>query len=159
MFEGKSPLKKWLHFDGLFRQGQNFPMNWLKIGHSSEAFTHLFGLSSDIWKLENHKLSGTQRESQQRYQGQQVTRLFRLLFYPTYPIFLSFSKIYKELLFAERRLMKIFLPNRYVNASYEWPIWKTFMLPECFFLPRQTIKVEAFFSIEICLAFKQHLIS
>ena len=33
---------------------------------------------------------------------------------------------------------------------------KKFMLPDCFFLPRQTIKNEAFFSMVTCLAFKQH---
>ena len=41
LFEGKSPLKKSLDFDGLFglaKVGQQFPFNCSKIGHSDAAF-------------------------------------------------------------------------------------------------------------------------
>ena len=44
--EGKSPLKRCLHFDGLYRQetiGQHFPMNCSKIGHPYAELTYLFG--------------------------------------------------------------------------------------------------------------------
>ena len=50
-----------------------------------------------------------------------------------------------EFLFAERRRMKIFLPNRrYVNASCEWPILEQFMGNAVNFFSGQTIIVEAF---------------
>ena len=46
LFEGSSPLKKCLNFDGLSRQetiGQHFPMYCSTIGHSYEALAYLFG--------------------------------------------------------------------------------------------------------------------
>ena len=43
------------------------------------------------------------------------------------PWLLNFQRYAEEFLFAEWRQMKIFQPNRYVNASYEWPILEQFM--------------------------------
>ena len=44
LFEGSSPLKNCLNFDGLSRQetiGHHFPLNFFKFGHSNEAFTYI----------------------------------------------------------------------------------------------------------------------
>ena len=53
----------------------------------------------------------------------------------------------KTSIFAERTGVKIFWPNRYENASYEWPVFEQFMgrgvLPHIYLL-RWTMKVEAF---------------
>ena len=38
---------------------------------------------------------------------------------PQFPVITNFDRSTGEFLFAERRRMKIFWPNRYVNASYE----------------------------------------
>ena len=47
------------------------------------------------------------------------------------PWLLNFQRYAEEFLFAEWRQMKIFQPNRYVNASYEWPILEQFMWKCC----------------------------
>ena len=47
------------------------------------------------------------------------------------------------ILFPERREVDIFRLNRYVNAPYEWPVLNQWGNADQFFLPRQTIKVEA----------------
>ena len=46
---------------------------------------------------------------------------------PKLPVITNFKTYTGEFLFAKRRRMRIFLPNRYVNASYEWPNLEQFM--------------------------------
>ena len=64
----------------------------------------------------------------------------------------NFKRSAEEYLFAERRGMKIFRPNRNVNALFEGPILEIFIAKCCPFFSfpdagewRQTTKVEAFF--------------
>ena len=60
-FEGNSPLRKCLNFDGLPSQetiGQHFPTYCSKIGHSYEAFTYLFSQNIFIRLLTAKKNSG-----------------------------------------------------------------------------------------------------
>ena len=47
--------------------------------------------------------------------------------YPNFPVIANFHRYSAEFLFSERRRMKIFRSNGYVNASYEWPILEQFM--------------------------------
>ena len=48
---------------------------------------------------------------------------------PKFPVIrpTNFKTYTGEFLFAERRRRRIFLSNRYLNASYEWPILEQFM--------------------------------
>ena len=65
---------------------------------------------------------------------------------PNFFVTAYFKRSTAEFLFTERRRVKIFQQERYVNTPYEWPISEQFMeevLPS-FFMPSQTIKVEAF---------------
>ena len=75
---------------------------------------------------------------------------------PKFPVTPNLKRCTDEFLFAMSRRIKIFRPNRYVNASYEWPILEQFMGKCCstFFSPRQSFKVEAF--CQWWCDFKQH---
>ena len=48
-----------------------------------------------------------------------LSLLLRFSFYTTQPAIVNVQRPTKEFLLAEIKLMMIFLPNRYVNASYE----------------------------------------
>ena len=62
-----------------------------------------------------------------------------------------------KILFAERRWMKIYRPNRYVNASFEWPILEQLMRMCCqiFSCPDRPSKLR-YFSMVKRLQTTQH---
>ena len=62
----------------------------------------------------------------------------------------KFQKIYKRFLFAQRKQMKIFLQNRDVHASHEWPILEQYMGQCCpiFSCPDRPSKLRHFLMVK-----------
>ena len=78
-----------------------------------------------------------------------LTRFFKKMnsprntIYPNLPVIVDFKRSTGEFLFAVRRRVKIFCPNRYVNASYGWPrpILEQFMGNDEWLSPKKRISL------------------
>ena len=115
---------------------QHIPMNChsSKIGHSYEAFTYLFGRnifihlpssnrnpSVDLLKCE---VSGSSSNNVLQVSEKWEIWVPQSQTNSKFPMTAHFKRSAEEFLWAERRQMKVFWPNRYVNVnaslSYEW---------------------------------------
>ena len=145
------------HWSEREKIGQHSSINCPKVGLSFEAFTYLFGWNISTHLLSAYKSSsadllksrvmgnfGSIRDSTNLTRS--IKNLVRVLTAgPHQGLFKwmdwvpeswinsklrvtpDFKRSVEEFSFAERRGVEIFRPHRYLNASYNWPIWEQFI--------------------------------
>ena len=89
------------------------------ISQQTKFFCRSFEISS------HRKFQIYQRFYQQvsfKFQQKLMVRVQETQILPIFPVTVIFKRSTEDCLLEERRQMKIFCQNRYVNASYEWPI-------------------------------------
>ena len=122
-------------------------MNCSKIGHSYEAFAYPPVLLKYLHSSSVSKQAFSCRSFKMRSHGKfRINlRFYKQVSYRPrkkwivrvsesrinlvkFPVIANFKRSTGEILFAERRRMKIFRPNRYANASFicKWPILAKF---------------------------------